>query len=106
MVSPTIASGAKQPPRVGGGHIVPADVHAFAADGERHVHAIVDHERHGTERGLDRAGAVDHDARVGELVAELHQGHAARGQHPAEIDKIVAARHLRIDNGVAAKIDL
>ena len=40
-----------------------------------------------------------------QLVAQLHQRHAARGQHPAKIGKIVAAGHLRIDDGVAAKID-
>ena len=95
----------EQPPRVRRRHVVPADMHALAADGERHVHPVVDEERHGAECRLAGAGAVHHHARVGELVAQLHQRDAARGQHPAEIGQVVPAGHLGIDNGVAAQID-
>src|SRR4029077_10028258 len=59
----------------------------------------------GAERRLDGAGAVDHDAGIGQLVAKLHESDAARSQHPAEICEIVSAGHLRVDNGVATKVN-
>src|SRR6185436_11092437 len=86
-------------------HVVPADVDTVAPDGERHVDAVVDDKRHAAERRFDGASPLHHDARVAKLVAELYQGHATGRQHPAETDDVMAAGHLRINNGVAAEID-
>ena len=101
-----IGVGPEQPPRVGRRHVVPADMHAVAADGERHVDPVVD-ERAARRRAPPcMARARSTITRVSEqLVAQLHQRDAARGQHPAEIGQVVPAGHLGIDDGVAAQID-
>ncbi len=78
---------------------------ALALNCERHVHPVVDDERHAAKRRLDRARALDHEARIAKLVAKLApasrrrppasgKGQAVRG-HPPPPDR---------DNGVAAKI--
>ena len=68
-------------------------MHAVGACRQRHIDAIVDHQRHAErrERRLDGARALDHDARVALLVAQLHQRRAALGEHAREIGKIVTA---------------
>jgi len=80
-------------------------MHTVAADRECDIDAVVDDQRHRAKRYFDGAGALDHDARIGQLVAQLHQGRAAGREHPAQIGKLVAAGNLRIDDGITTQID-
>ena len=103
---PDDGAGAEQPPRVFGGHVVLPDMHAVGAGGERHIDPVVDEERHcGRQRGLDRARALDHRAGLAHLVAQLHERRAARGHAAREVGEVMAAGHLRIDDGINAQVD-
>ncbi len=82
-------------------------MNAVGARGERHVDAIVDHERNAErgERSLDRARRRDHRPRVARLVAQLHQRRPALCGEAGEFDQVAAAGAFRIDDGVQAQIE-
>ncbi len=97
----------EQGPRIFDRHVVRPDMHAVGAGGERHVDAVVDDERHRErrQRRLDRAGRRDHRPRFAALVAQLQQSRPALGDAAREIDEIVPAGALGIDDGVEAEVD-
>src|ERR1700691_1218932 len=77
------------------------------AGGKRHSDAVVDDERHveRRQRLFDRASSFDHGAGFAELVTQLNERRAALRAQPRQVGEIVAARTLRIDNGIETKID-
>ena len=88
-------------------HVVRPEMHAVGTRRQRDIDAVVDDERHveWRQRRLDRPRGGDHRPRVVLLVAQLHQGGAARGDAPGEIGEVAAAGALGIDDGVEADVD-
>ena len=97
----------EQTARIGSRHVVLADMHAVGAGGQRHVDAIIDHERHlkRRERGLDRACLLHHRPRFPTLITQLDQGRSAGGDAAGQVDDVVTSRDRRIDDGVKPQID-
>jgi hypothetical protein len=83
-------------------------MHAGRSRRERHIDPIIDDERHAErrQRGLERAGLLDHASGVVHLVAQLHQRRPTRRHRTDEVNKIVAAGIFRIDDGVKAQVEL
>ncbi len=82
-------------------------MHAVGLGRQRHIDAIVDHQRHAGsgEHRMNRARLLDHPPRRAMLVAQLDQRRAARNDHAREVDERAPVRALRIDDRVEAQID-
>jgi hypothetical protein len=53
----------------------------------------------------DRQRHLDHRSRFAVFVAQLHQRRSALGDPAGKAGRIVAARALRIDDGIQARVD-
>src|SRR5262249_54567762 len=83
-------------------------MHAVSFDRKRDIDAVVDDERHPErrQRRLERTRLLDHGRGARDLVAQLHQRCPTRGDRACEVNEIMPAGVLGIDDGIEAQIDL
>ena len=85
-----------------GRHIVRADMHPVCPGGERHIDSIVDDKNDikGRQNCFYGTRLFDHGAGIAFFVAQLNQRCSTCRNRAGEIEQVVPAGALGIDNGV------